>query len=179
MRAWVAALLLLTPLAAALTEDQAPMIDDRVVRAWHEPAIVQPGTQWQGFLQLREDSNVTAASYQVCNVADGVCFAPPQPAQAVAAGTFGFDTSNYTANGQPIRYEAGWRLGVKWYLQLADGTTDCLPAPCPNGTAGGSLDDHYLTFDLPRAPAHGAPGLPLAALMALILLAASARRPKP
>lgn len=160
--------------AAAHPEDAAPSLDGRVARAWHEPAAVVPGQQWQGFLQLTPGTVVGNVSYQVCNVADGVCFSFPHPATPLGNGTYRFDTSDYKTNlGQPVRWEAGWRVGVRWFLADADGSGNGTWVP-PQG--GARIEDSYLAFDIPGEPTKGAPALPAAFLAAALLLGAGARR---
>jgi hypothetical protein len=141
-----------------------------------------PHSQWQGFLQLRPDSNVTAARYQICRVGD-TCFAPPTAATAAGNGTFRFDTNGYLANGRPVDYQAGWRLGVKWLLdeRLANGTMRTVDFPAgPDLTAPGCEGDaalacneaHYLAFDMPAA-SKPAPSL-LGSWVAIATLAVAA-----
>lgn len=168
--------------AAAHPESAAPSLRPDVVRAGHEPEAVQPHTQWKGFLELRPDTNVTAAYYQVCRVGDA-CFAPPAPAERHGSA-FRFDTSDYLANGRPVDYEAGWRLGVTWLLEerLPNGTVqsvrfpagpDVLSPDCQGDAALACAEAHYLAFDIP-AETRGSPGLP-AALAPIPLALAAAR----
>lgn len=165
-------------------ESSAPTLRPDVLRAWHEPFDLAAHEQWHGFLQFAPGSNVTAAAYQVCQVGK-TCFAPPAPAEDLGNGTFGFDTQDYTVNGQPVDYEPGWRLGVKWFLTESPGnrTVEFPRGPdlsSPECAGDGALDcseQHYLTFDLPAAP-KGAPLGPLAILALMMALAAMAgRRP--
>jgi hypothetical protein len=181
----VTALAVLPAPAAAHPESAAPSLRPDVVRAGHEPDVVQPHTQWQGFLEMAPDSNVTAAYYQVCRVGQA-CFAPPTPAEKVGT-TFRFDTSGYLANGRPVDYEAGWRLGVTWILEerLANGTTSAVRFPlgpdvespaCQGDAALGCAEAHYLAFDIP-AEERGSPSVPAGlVLAALAVFAAAARR---
>lgn len=176
----------LLPVAAAHAERDAPLLRPDVLRAGHTPAIVQPHTQWQGFLELRPGHNVTAAQYQICRVGQS-CFAPPAPATRVGNDTFTFDTAAYRANGKPVDYQPGWRIGVQWILteRTANGTRLAVfpqgPGPSDPECASdaGALacqEQHYLAFDLPPA-AKGTP-LPGVALPVLALagLAWRARR---
>ena len=174
--------------ASAHAEAEAPLLRDDVVAAGHEPAVVEPHTQWTGFLELSSSTNVTAAFYQVCRVGQS-CFAPPTPAEKVGP-RFRFDTSEYLANGRPVDYEAGWRLGVTWLLEerLENGTTrsvrfpigpDMLSAGCQGDAALACSEAHYLAFDVAEdergAPAVGA-GLAFVALLAAVAVAAVRRR---
>ena len=190
---------LLAPTSTAHPESAAPTLRGDVVRAGHEPEVVEPHTQWRGFLELRADTNVTAAYYQVCRVGQA-CFAPPTAAEKVegrpgssgagstAAVLFRFDTSTYLANGRPVDYEAGWRIGVTWLLEerLDNGTTqlvrfplgpDVLSPECQGDAALACAEAHYLAFDIPAAgrDASSMAALPVLAL-ALAALAARSRR---
>lgn len=183
------ALLLAAAGAAAHPESAAPSLREDVVRAGHEPAVVEPHTQWRGFLELDGSTNVTAAYYQVCRVGQA-CFAPPTPATMAEADPgkpvaeqrvrFSFDTAEYLANGRPVDYEAGWRIGVTWILEerLANGTTqlarfpmgpDVLSPECQGDAALPCAEAHYLAFDIP-AGERGSPS-PSLALVGLGLLA--------
>lgn len=175
MRWALVAVLLLAPAAAALPEGDAASAHPDVVRAWHEPEPVQPGSQWSGFLQLRPGHGAANVSYQVCDVADGVCFSFPHPAADVGNGTFRFDTADYLANGRPVRWEAGWRVGVRWFLAGPDGNGTWVPRAPPSPTEVVPIEDLYLTFDIPGGGARGspAPGLVIAALA---IAAAALRR---
>jgi hypothetical protein len=166
--------------ASAHPESAAAALRPDVVAAWHEPADLEPHTQWEGFLQLSSESNVTAASYQICRVGQ-TCFAPPTPAERLANGTWRFDTADYTVNGSPVDYEPGWRLGVKWWLTEAGNRTVEFPSgpelasvACSGDAALPCAEAHYLAFDLPAA-AKGAPGLPPLLFLAALALAAALR----
>jgi hypothetical protein len=150
--------LLLAGTASAHPESAAPSLRTDVVRAGHEPEVVQPHTQWEGFLELTAGSNVTAAFYQVCRVGQA-CFAPPTPAHKDGP-SFRFDTSDYLANGRPVDYEPGWRIGVTWILEerLPNGTTASVRFPvgpdvnspeCQGEAALPCAEAHYLAFDIP------------------------------
>ncbi|HJQ93042.1 MAG TPA: hypothetical protein VJ874_02020 [Candidatus Thermoplasmatota archaeon] len=183
------ALLLPAP-AAGHPESAAPSLRPDVFRAGHEPEVVMPHTQWTGFLELEPGTNVTAAYYQVCRVGQA-CFAPPTPATRVlSAGEggpgFRFDTATYLANGKPVDYEAGWRIGVTWLLEerLANGTTqmarfpagpDVLSPECQGDAAMACAEAHYLAFDIP-AEGRDSPPAPLLSLLAALGLAAFAAR---
>lgn len=182
--AWTALAFVVVAAASvhAHPESAAPSLRPDVVAAWHEPAELEPHTQWQGFLALSPDSNVTAAAYQICRVGQ-TCFAPPTPAQRLPNGTWRFDTVDYTVNGRPVDYEAGWRLGVKWWLTEGGDRTVEFPAgpdlasdACGGDAALACAEAHYLAFDLPPA-SKGSPHVPVAALLAsLALVAATVRR---
>lgn len=182
----LAAALGLAPIADGHPESAAPALRSDVVRAGHEPEVVQPHSQWRGFLELRDGHDVTAAFYQVCRVGDA-CFAPPAPATAVGEGRFEFDTSEYLANGRPVDYEAGWRLGVTWVLEerQANGSTMAVRFPagpdlaspeCMGDAALACSEQHYLAFDVAgKAGGRGAPSAGVGALATLSLLAAASQ----
>lgn len=175
LRAALVLLLVAVSHATAHPESAASSLDARVVRAWHDPEPVVAGQQWHGFLQLAPGTRVGNVSYQVCNVADGVCFSFPHPATPLGNGTYSFDTAHYTTNlGQPVNWEAGWRVGVRWFLADADGSGNGTWVP-PQG--GARIEDGYLAFDIPGEPAKGAPAPAFALLAAALLLAAARRRP--
>lgn len=161
-------------------ESDAPSLDPRVERAWHEPEAVEPGMQWHGFLLLRDGHNVTGASYQICNAGkSATCFAPPTAAHWLDERTLSFDTNAYLANGKPVDWEAGWLIGVRWCLaegaaQDASTVGDCAWLPPQTGE---SIESHYLTFAMP-AKAEGAAGASLLYVIAalLVVLAARGRR---
>lgn len=191
MRAAAVLLLLvaLVPLAAAHAESEAPSMRPDVARVWHEPETPAPHTQWDGFLQLRSGSNVTAANYQVCRVGQA-CFAPPTLAEGPTNGTFRFDTSGYRANGQAIDYQAGWRLGVKWFLYEMSGNgtnmtsrtvefpsgPDLSSPECAGDAAMACSEQHYFVFTMGAPAAKPSPGMGLAALCGLLAAAAFARQ---
>lgn len=173
------------PAASAHPESAAPSLRPDVVAAWHEPAAVEPHTQWHGYLRLEPSTNVTAAAYQICRVGQ-TCFAPPAPAHRLENGTWAFDTADYLANGRPVDYGAGWRLGVKWWLTEArpegNATVEFPQGPdvtsdaCSGDAALGCAESHYLAFEV-AAAGKGAPA-PAAgwAALGLAALAAAARR---
>lgn len=171
-RAWLLALgMMLAASAAAYPESQAPELHPAIAQAWHEPDVVRGGQQWMGYLRLHDGHNITAATYQVCNAGDGVCFAPPTAATFLDDTTLRFDTTDYLANGQPVHWKAGWTVGVKWCLQEAD-ADHCTPVP-PASTAP-DIADHYLTFEIASDPKE-APAFGFAGLAALaVMLAATA-----
>jgi len=170
------AMLAALPMAVAHAESEAPALRPDVVAAGHEPAVVQPHTQWRGFLTLAPGSNVTGAFYQVCRVG-AACFAPPTAAVREGA-TFRFDTSDYKVAGRPVDYQPGWRLGVVWLLNetAADGTATVATFPdgpdlsspgCAGDAAASCAEAHYLAFDVAAAPHRSpAPGPGLMALAA-------------
>jgi hypothetical protein len=175
MRLAAAAILLLAPLAQAWPESAAPDLHPQAEAAWHEPEEVRPGEQWAGYLRLRHGHTIANASYQVCNLANGVCFAPPTPARFAGQDLLRFHTSEYLAGGKPVSWEAGWRIGVKWILTHGNGTVDCLPGPCGSPPGGeGGLEAHYLAFDMPARKEAPAASLPI--LLAFLLAAAGRRR---
>lgn len=169
---------LVVPVASAYEEAESGLLrPDVVVEGRHEPAIVQPHTQWRGVLVLRPGTPVVSAQYQVCRVGQA-CFAPPAPAQR-HGDTFTFDTVNYTANGAPVDYQGGWRIGVQWILTEQDGNgtrTTLFPegpaASDPNclgeAQAVACQERHYIAFDM--APAPKAAPAPEAVFVLLFLL---------
>jgi hypothetical protein len=146
---------------------------------------VQPHTQWHGFLALRPGHAVVSAQYQLCRVGQA-CFAPPAPAARAGNDTFTFDTADYRAGGQPVDYQAGWRIGVQWILteRAANGTLVQTsfpqgPGPADPACAGDQAavacqERHYLAFEMP--PAAKAAPAPAAAVTLLLLLALGAAR---
>ncbi|HUR61390.1 MAG TPA: hypothetical protein VM286_03380 [Candidatus Thermoplasmatota archaeon] len=183
----LAALLLvsLLPAAAAHEEAEAGLLRSDVLEVRHEPARVEPHTQWQGVLVLRPGHPVVSAQYQVCRVGQS-CFAPPAPAQR-HGDTFTFDTSNYTVDGHPVDYQAGWRIGVQWILTertTQDGNgTQAVVFPQGRDLSGPACaadplacqETHYLAFDMPAAP-KASPGAGIPTLLATLLLALLAGR---
>ncbi|MCA1810454.1 MAG: hypothetical protein LC623_00380 [Halobacteriales archaeon] len=191
MTRWLAGLLLvaLLPPAAAHAEQDAALLRPDVLRAGHAPDAVEPHRQWTGFLVLRPGHNVTAAQYQICRVGQA-CFAPPSPATRVGNDTFAFDTADYKANGKPVDYQPGWRIGVQWVLTEGAGnaTRQSLfpqgPGPGDPACAGDAAalacqEQHYLAFDMApvakESPAQGV-ALPVAALLALGVAGRARRR---
>lgn len=175
VRLLVAALLLacMAAAAAAHPEADAPSLHPDVVRAWHEPEPVRPGGQWSGFLQLRPGHGFANVSYQVCDVADGVCFSFPHPARDVGNDTFRFDTADYLANGKPVEWQAGWRVGIRWFLADAEGNGTWVPRTPPGPTEVVPIEDLYLTFRIPGDDEQGAPGLTFG-LLAISMFGATA-----
>ena len=177
MRWALVALLLLVPSAGAVPESAAAATHPDVLRAWHEPAEVTPGTQWHGYLQLRPGAAPAQVGYQICNAGDGYCFAPTHDAAALGNGTYRFDTSDYLASdGQPVGWQAGWRIGVRWFLADADGNGTWVPRAPPSPTEQVPIEDLYLTFDMPGAARHGAPAPGLVGLLSLLAALALLRR---
>lgn len=181
----LAAWLAMAAPAAAHPESAAPSLRPDVVRAGHVPEVVLPHTQWTGFLDLAPGSNVTAAYYQVCRVGQA-CFAPPTEAMSVdgygEGRSFRFDTSTYLANGRPVDYEAGWRIGVTWILEerLGNGSTqmarfpagpDVLSPECQGDAAMACAEAHYLAFDIPEE-GRDSPSAPFLGILAAVALAA-------
>lgn len=165
-------LLALAASTAAHPESAAPSLDSRVLFAGHTPEPVMPGTQWVGQLQLRPDANVSSVGYQVCNVSDGVCFAPLHPARDLGNGSYEFDTSDYLGNGgQPVQWEAGWRVGVRWFLRDAAGNGTWVPPQ-----EGDTIESHYLAFDIPQSKSESAPAAPWTWLALAIVVLAGRRR---
>jgi len=186
MAAWTAwlpgvVLLVLAAPAAAYEEHEAPRVrvvergDDDVVAVWHEPEIVQPGTQWNGFVRFREGHGILNVSFQVCDVGR-VCFAAPVEAERLDNDTWTFDTDNYRSLGKPIHYKAGWRLGTQFILteRMPDGTVETYSFP-EGIEKPDDLEYHYFAFDMP-APATQTPHPWWLAFVALAI-AAWRRRP--
>lgn len=178
----LAALLLLAPLAEAYPESDAARVrfiesgKDDVLRVWHEPEVVEPGTQWNGFIQFKPGHAIEGVQYQICDVGR-VCFAPPHDATRLNDTTWTFDTNDYRQQGRPIRYEAGWRLGVAYILEerLANGTLtySTLPEGLENPN---DLEYHYLAFDMPP-PRRDTPAPGLLAVLGVLSVAVAWRRP--
>ncbi|MFA5943530.1 MAG: hypothetical protein WC876_03585 [Candidatus Thermoplasmatota archaeon] len=176
---------LLAPSGQAYPESSASVVrvneggPDDVERVWHEPVVVEPGTQWQGYIKFRENHSIAGVKVQLCDVGR-VCFAPPIPIKALPDGrTWTFNTTDYrdTLSGEPIRYEAGWRLGMQFILseRLSNGTVE--DRPFPSGVEDpDNLEFHYLAFDMPEAKARRAPAPGFVALALIILLAVAVRR---
>lgn len=135
---------------------------------------------WSGWLQLRDDANVTSARFQVCRVGLA-CFAPPAPAEPDGANGFRFNTTNLLVQGPegrvPVEFQAGWRVGVKWFLTDASGATSELPhSDCSSASGAACLEDAYLAFTIP-ASARGMPSVGPAAIgLAALALAMAVRR---
>lgn len=150
-----------------------------VESVWHEPVVVEPGTQWQGFIRFRANHSIEHVKVQICDVGR-VCFAPPIPIHATPDGrTWTFNTTEYrdTLSGRPIEYEAGWRLGMQFILteRLVNGTV--VDTRLPEGVENpDDLEFHYLAFDMPKATSRGAPSLPLVAIALALLVAADGKR---
>lgn len=170
-------LLLLLPAAAAYEESQAARVRmlERgvadVVAVWHEPEIVQPGTQWNGFIQFQEGHGIQNITFQICDVGR-VCFAPPSPVQRLNETTWSFDTESYQRIGKAINYEAGWRLGTQFILteRMANGTLETYKFP-EGIEEPDDLEFHYFAFDMPEATNKGIPALNT--LPTLVALAAA------
>lgn len=180
MRLLVAALLLacMASAASAHPEEDAPDLHPDVVRAWHEPEVVEPGTQWSGFLQLRAGHDVGKVWYQVCDAGDGVCFAPLHAAQGLANDTYRFDTVDYLANGRPVDWQPGWRVGVRWFLaatEAPDSNGTWVPMAPADPNEAVAIEDLYLTFDIPGDGARRAPA-PSIAWTSLALAALALQR---
>lgn len=178
----LATLVALAPAAAAVPEPQAAGTHPDVVRAWHEPEPVVPGEQWTGYLQLRAGHGFARVGYQICNASfEGAsCFAPAHEATDLGNGTFRFETSDYLAGGRPVEWEAGWHVGVRWFLAETEaglgGNGTWVPRAPPEPTEVVPIEDLYLTFDIPGGPANDAPAPPVALALVAVLLAAAARR---
>ena len=177
MRVAIALLLLAAVPAVAVPEQEAAGTSPAVVRAWHEPADVVPGQQWHGFLQLAPGQVPARVGYQVCNAGDGYCFAPTHDAQQVANDTYRFDTTDYLASdGRPVDWQAGWRVGVRWFLADESGNGTWIPRAPPAASEQVAIEDLYLTFDIPGGEPNGAPAIPAPLLLAGLALAALLRR---
>lgn len=176
---------LLVSVAQAYPESEASVVrvseggPDDVERVWHEPPLVQPGTQWQGYIRFKANHTVEQVKVQICDVGR-VCFAPPIPIHLMPDGrTWTFNTTEYrdTLSRRPIEYEAGWRLGMQFILseRLANGTL--LDTRLPEGLENPeNLEFHYLAFDMPPATEKNAPGLGVPALVFVVALAVGLRR---
>jgi hypothetical protein len=174
-------LLLLVAPVAAYSEADAPNVRfaetgrDEVIRVWHEPEVVAPGTHWRGFIEFKPDTEVAGILYQICHIGYS-CFAPPTPAQRLNGTTWTFDTNDYLAagSGHPVSRQPGWRVGMRFVLnEKRDG--ESIETSLPDGTANpDDLEYHYLAFDMPAAEKKS----PAAAvgLGIVILLAAVVRR---
>lgn len=182
MRLALLAALVLAPLAGAVPEAQAPGTHADVLRAWHEPAEVEPGQQWHGYLQLRPGAAPAWVGYQICNAGDGYCFAPTHDATSLGNGTYRFDTQDYqVSDGQggmrPVAWQAGWTVGVRWFLADGSGNGTWVPRAPPAPTEQVAIADLYLTFQVPATGRQGAPASPPTLLaMALLAVAAVRRR---
>jgi hypothetical protein len=164
----------------AVEERDAPRVrleqsgKDDLLRVWHEPEVVQPGTQWRGYIMFRPGHGVLdVQGFQVCDVGKS-CFAPPTSLQRLNETTWMFDTATYIPPGtsEPVRYEAGQRLGVRFYILEPgpDGNTTLTVFPSNDGDPA-DAEAHYIAFDMP-APTRrdaGSPGI--AWLLVLGLLA--------
>lgn len=175
------ALLLAAAPAAAVDESEAASLRDDVLWTWHEPEVPQPHAQWHGFIQLHPATDVVAVHYQVCRVGQA-CFAPPTAAKAQGEQVYAFDTSDYKANGQPVDYQAGWRLGVKWFLdeQRENGTVvtaefpsgpDLSSPECAGDAAMACSERHYFVFTMGGPTGKPSPGMGLPALLVLLAVA--------
>ncbi len=178
----VAAIATIAPGAAAHQESAAQVLRPDVAAVGHTPEAPAPHSQWSGFLALRPGSNVTAASFQICRVGSS-CFAPPAPALR-DGDTFRFNTSSYLADGRAVDYQAGWRVGVVWFLTEGTGLharNVTFPVgkaaedpACLGAAALACQEDHYFAFDMPAAAA-GTPSLTLPACALLVAAAACLR----
>lgn len=176
------AALLLVPLASAYEEEEAPRIRvvergvDDVAAVWHEPEVVQPGTQWNGFIQFREGHGILNVSFQICDVGR-VCFAAPVEAERLNDTTWTFDTNSYQNLGGAINYKAGWRLGTQFILaeRMANGTVETYKFP--EGIENpDDLEYHYFAFDMPPAPDRGIPAPGILGVVGLLMAVAWRRR---
>lgn len=178
---------LLTPLATAFEEADAPALRPDVMRVSHEPARVLPGAQWSGLIEMRPGHNVTEVRYQVCQVGS-VCFIPPTLARQVDETTWRFDTANGPAALASVDWQPGWRVGFQWVLTQTsvDGSQSSeFPQGMEIGTPACDADHlscastHYFTFEIADGAA-GARSEPhvivwgaVLALLAGIILAAT------
>lgn len=170
------------PVASAYEESEAPRVRilergvDDVVAVWHEPEIVQPGTQWNGFIQFREGHSIQNVSFQICDVGR-VCFAPPVEADQLNGTTWMFDTNAYTRIGKAIQYEAGWRLGTQFILteRMNNGTLEVYKFP-QGIERPDYLEFHYFAFDMPEASDKGIPAPGTWAILAALATVAFLRR---
>lgn len=171
----------LLPGSQAYPESEAPRVRmlergmDDVVAVWHEPEIVQPGTQWNGFIQFREGHGITEVTFQICDVGR-VCFAPPVQVERINETTWMFDTNAYQKQGEPINYQSGWRLGTQFVLteRMPNGTVETYKFP--QGIENpDDLEYHYFAFDMP-AEAKGTPAPGILGIMTLMTAVALRRR---
>ena len=187
---WLA-LLVLVPVAGAVDEADAASADERIAAVWHEPAVPEPGQQWQGYIRFEPGHNITTVRYQICNVGSA-CFAPPTPAMRVDDDTWRFDTFDYRINGQTVAWGDArdfdgqdWRVGTQYFI-VTEGQEDTpenwqelphgidLADPSCKGRIKECSETHYFAWDLPAGALAGdeqAPGPGLVALMAVFLLA--------
>jgi hypothetical protein len=171
--------------AAAVPESEAGQLwmaqngRPGVLAAGHAPAEVAPGAQWEGYLILEDTVTFEKVLFQICLVGK-TCFAPPTPAHQADNRTWRFNTTAYRAPGTNalIDWEAGWHVGVRYVIEdrLANGTLRTTVFPHSDDLTAAGAEAHYLTFYIPDAPKRGAPGLPLLAILAALLLAAVRRR---
>jgi hypothetical protein len=163
--------LLLVPAAHAVEEPDAPALrlaqsgKDDLVRVWHEPEVVLPGTQWRGFIMFRPGHDVAdVQGFQVCDVGKS-CFAPPTSLQRLNETTWMFDTATYIPPGTnaPVQYEAGQRLGVRFYI-VEPGPEGNLTVTTFPSNEGDPLDAeaHYIAFDMPPPRRQAAGAQPMA-----------------
>lgn len=186
MRGWAAiALLALAVPVSAVPEPEAGRVwleqngRPGIVAAGHEPASVQPRTQWEGYLVLEENVTFETVRFQVCRVGM-TCFAPPTPARQVDARTWRFNTTEYRAagSGNVIQWGAGWHVGVRYVIEdrLANGTLRTTVFPqSPDLTSAGA-EEHYVTFYIQGESAKRAPAAPVAFVLLALALAAGSRR---
>lgn len=186
MRTWVCLLSLLTvlPTAMAYPESDAALVrlketgKDDVLRVWHEPQIVEPGTQWRGYIQFAERHGIQSVRYQICRVGSS-CFAPPTLADRLNETTWTFHTQDYrqAGNGQPVSWEAGWRLGMRFVINETT-PEGAMETSLPEGLERpDDLEYHYLAFDMPPAGGRAAPGSGLLLGLAALGLAGLRRKP--
>lgn len=189
------AVLLVLP-ATAYDESEAPAVDPRIERVWHEPAVPAPGQQWQGWIAFVPGHDVTEVLYQVCNV--GVaCIAPPTPAVRLNDTTWTYDTADYTdPQGNPVPWgddtlDGGrdWRVGTQFFLRTADNDTlqavphgENLSSPACEGRYRECSETHYFAWDMPAGPVgagRDAPAPLLAPALLLVALALRRRHDRP
>ncbi len=177
----------------AFEESEASSLDARIVAVWHTPAVPEPGTQWQGFIQFTPGHNVTAVRYQICDVGNA-CFAPPTPATRLNETTWTFDTDNYRdpTFDRPIlwgdaSYSGGapWRVGTQYFLTQSDGNMTVVPhgedfaSDVCKDRYRACAETHYIAWEMPAGrvgASEGAPGLGLVGILVAVAVVGAAVR---
>ncbi len=185
MRLAALVLVALATSASAWPESAAPELRSDVVGVGHAPDVVFDGQQFEGFLVLAPESNVTHVYYQVCLISDIACIIPPREATLVD-GVWRFDTADFAdpGTGNPPHWKAGARIGVQWFLGTQEGLehADAFPkgTPLDDPACGPGLEKavacyetHYFEFPI---EANQESPMPLAMLIAGLVLLAARRR---
>ncbi|MGB1586603.1 MAG: hypothetical protein ACPHID_06125 [Thermoplasmatota archaeon] len=204
-RVALALLMLLAVPVQAVSEADAPSVDPRIAAVGHEPAMPQPGEQWDGYIQFHEGHNVTDVIIKVCRVAVFCNIFGPE-ADQVDANTWRFNTAGKTFGGGSVEWginddpgdDSDWLIGVQYYIFTTDmevNLTDGLSGDeleqahaLPTGQeCGPELDrdawaaceeGHYFTFLMegrPRATAEAPAPFLLVPLIGALLWARSRR----